>query len=63
MSGQGDRPKFNPKHLQEAQAAFYRGLQRAVGGEFKTLYEAPEELPQQLEILLLQLKKSDEQET
>jgi hypothetical protein len=49
--------------MREAQAEFYRGLQRAVGRELETLYEAPEELPQQLQILVLQLEKSDEQET
>jgi hypothetical protein len=60
MSGHRDRQNIDPKHMREAQAAFYRGLQRGVGRELKTLYEAPEELPQQLQILVLQLEKSDE---
>jgi hypothetical protein len=63
MSDHGDQPNSDPKHMREAQAEFYRGLQRAVGRELETLYEAPEELPQQLQILVLQLEKSDEQET
>ena len=63
MSGHRNRPNFDPKHMREAQAAFYRGVQGAVGRELKTLYEAPEELPQQLQILVLQLEKSVEQET
>jgi len=63
MSGHRNRPKFDAKHTREAQAAVYRRLQGAVGRELKTLYEAPEELPQQLETLVLQLEKSDEQKT